>query len=711
MMAAPTGGSINGVASIDAILRLSHHFPVFPCLARAKETIVDGKPKTIRAKSPHIPNGFLKATQDETQIRTWWKRWPDALVGVPMGQVTGLLTIDYDPDKHSDDTGEWLEQHAEQLMSARIHGTSRGGRHYLYKLAKGQRYRTGTDLFLSGKVRKGLDLRAEGGYIIWWPLHGGSVMNESAPLLPAALIEERSFAAPTLEHTPRDEPSPEAWNKDREQVIAALAYIEPDSRQTWVNMGLAIHLATGGNDEGFELWHAWSAGGITGNTPHSYAGIEDCRETWGSFKQTNARKATLGSLFHEAKLKGFSFPKASHEFEDRFAPIEQIAADEAPPAVADAPVQPEAKKDDYRRPLKWTELEDRKPADRLWRIAHWLSTGPTLFAGKGGVGKSMVAQTLATALAVGQNYIDQVEEPLTVLYWACEDEHDELWRRQIAICNYFGIKLSDLEGKLYIEPRLGYENTLYAPVFGKPTWTPLRDELTSQVNDYRADLLIADNTSQMFGCDENSRHDATAFVNGLIGIVRDRPFSQLILSHPAKAEGSEFSGSTAWENAVRMRWFMGLQLPDQEEQDEGSTDPNVRYICKRKTNYSVTDYRKLMFDLGVFKPESKPGDISNRYNFAARKEGAENAVLYALTKFKNMNIRVVDSYNSPDYLVKKMQSMKLMQDFTQKELAEAMAGLRLQGRIVETKVGTYSNRSPKLGLTVNNIFAQSGAQE
>jgi hypothetical protein len=189
------------------------------------------------------------------------------------------------------------------------------------------------------------------------------------------------------------------------------------------------------------------------------------------------------------------------------------------------------------------------------------------------------------------------------------------------------------------------------------------------------------------------------------------PFSQLILSHPAKAEGSEFSGSTAWENAVRMRWFMGLQLPDQEEPEEGSVDPNVRFIAKRKTNYSVTDFRKLVFDLGVFKPESKPGEISNRYNFAARKEGADNAVLYALTKFKNMSIRVVDSYNSPDYLVKKMQSMKLTQDYTPRELADAMAGLRLQGRIVETKVGTYSNRSPKMGLTVNNIFAQSGAQE
>jgi RecA-family ATPase len=696
MMAAPTGGSINGVASIDAILRLAHHYPVFPCLARAKETIVEGKPKTIRAKSPHIPNGFLKATQDESQIRTWWKRWPDALVGVPMGQVTGLLAIDYDPDKHTDDTGEWIELHTDQLMSARIHGTSRGGRHYLYRLAKGQRYRTGTDLFLSGKVRKGLDLRAEGGYIIWWPLHGGSVMNENAPLLPAALIEERSFVASTIQHTPRDEPSPEAWNKDREQVIAALAYVEPDSRQTWINMGLAIHLATGGNDEGFELWHAWSAGGITGNTPHSYAGLDDCRETWGTFKQTSERKATLGSLFHEAKLKGYTFPK-SHELEDRFPPLEQITDDTPSPAETKA----EPVKETYRRPMDWTKLEQDRPPERTWKIDHWLTTGPTLLAGAGGIGKTLIAQTIATALVIGQNFVDEIAEPYRVLFWACEDEHDELWRRQVAICDYFGISLASLKDKLIIEPRLGCDNTLYSMVFGRPAWTPLKDELRDQVNDYKADTVFLDNIAQTYGANENDRHHVTTFVNGIIG-VGGPTFSPILMGHPSRGVGSEFSGSSAWENAVRMRWYMGAHLPDQEpkEGEEADLDPNIRYLAKRKTNYSVKDYRKLVWSDGVFKPEKQENGFSERYNYPLRKEGAIGCVLFALRKFNEQGMRVTEGKNSPDYLPKVMRTAKLAQDYTQKELAEAMVGLRLDGRIKQTKVGTYPNRSPMSGLAV-----------
>lgn len=709
MMPAPTGGGpLTGVASIEAILRLSKFAPVFPCLARPRETIIDGKPRTIRAKSPHIPEGFLKASQDEQIIRAWWKRWPDALVGVPTGEITGLVAIDYDPDKHVDATGAWLEQNAELLMAARIHGTLRGGRHYLYRVPKGQRYRTGADLFLGGAVRRGLDLRADGGYIIWWPLHGGNVTNEQAPLLPAGLIEERSLSIPTDAPAPRNTPAPQEWERDRNKVTEALAYVDPAPRDTWVKVGMALHFATGGNDEGFELWHAWSAGAVTGEVPHTYSGIEDCRYVWASFKDQAARPVTLGSLFRDAKEHGYggAQERADDPPADQFAPIESIAQE---PLAAAERVPDEPPRESYRRPMRWTELEEQKPPDRIWRVSHWLSVGPTLFAGRGGIGKTLVAQTIATAMCIAQNYIDQIDEAVVVLFWACEDEHDELWRRQIAICDYFGIRMRDLEGKLFLESRLGLENTLFAPVFGRPAWTPLRDELRSQIQDYRADILIADNTSQLFGCDENDRHNVTSFVNGLVGLVDDRAFSQLILSHPAKAADSEFSGSTAWENSVRMRWFMGSALPDQKEPEEGEVDPNVRYIAKRKSNYSVRDYRKLLFDGGVFKPEAHPGDITQRYSFAARKEGAERAILFAVRRFTEQNMRVVDAYNSPDYLIRKMQAAKLMQDCTARELADAMAGLRLQGRLIETKVGSNANRTPKMGLSVADFTAQSGA--
>jgi hypothetical protein len=360
---------------------------------------------------------------------------------------------------------------------------------------------------------------------------------------------------------------------------------------------------------------------------------------------------------------------------------------------------PEPKKAD-RRPLRWAELAAAgEPAPRQWRISHWLPKEPTLMAGQGGVGKSLLAQTIATALALGRSFLDEIREPSTVLMWACEDDHDELWRRQVAICKYFDVPLDTLEGRLILEPRRGLENTLYSLAFGAPVWTPLRAELASQVADYGADVLFLDNIAQTYGANENDRHQATTFVNGIIGLVS----TPVILGHPAKAAGSEFSGSTAWENAVRMRWYMGYQLPDQEPEEGAAEDPNVRFFAKRKTNYSEKDFRKLTFENGLFVPEVKgPGDgFADRWGGRDRAKAAEDCVLNAIETFVTQGIRVTDGKTSPDYLPKKMREGKLAGSFTPKELSGALAQLRISGRVTEGPVGgRFGNRTQKFGLVV-----------
>lgn len=351
-----------------------------------------------------------------------------------------------------------------------------------------------------------------------------------------------------------------------------------------------------------------------------------------------------------------------------------------------------------RQPIDWPALEGLEPPPRVWRIGDWLTTGPTIFAGNGGIGKTLLAQMIATALVLQKNFVEQISAPVKVLFWACEDERDELWRRQIHICKYFGATLSDLKGKLIIEPRLGFDNALFTQVFGKPAWTDLRKELREQVNDYGADVLFLDNIAQTYGANENDRHHVTSFVNGMIGLAPHRPFSPILMGHPSRGPGSEFSGSSAWENAVRMRWYMGATLPDKEPKDDEEQDPNVRYLSKRKTNYSVKDYRKLIYENHVFQPEKQEQGLSSRYNYKLRKDAALSAVVFAVRKFNGSNIRVVEAGNSSDNLIKKMKEAKLLQDYTNAEINEAVTTLRMSGRLIVGKVGTYGNRSPMMGL-------------
>jgi hypothetical protein len=182
------------------------------------------------------------------------------------------------------------------LVKTRIHTTGRNGKHYLFRTK--DRYQTGTDLVLDGSPRKGIDLRANGGYVIWWPLCGYNVTGDEIADLPAGLIDERRFR-PERDMAPLPSSAPAAWSLEAPKVSAALKYLAPEGYDRWIKVGMAIHDASGGSDEGFALWHEWSA------TGDSYDGIEDCRYHWASFGRYEGRKIGLGSLFSAAMEAGY----------------------------------------------------------------------------------------------------------------------------------------------------------------------------------------------------------------------------------------------------------------------------------------------------------------------------------------------------------------------------------------------------------------------
>lgn len=394
MMTEPTGGMVAGIASIDAVLRLAKFVPLFPCRRKAEQSFSNGRPVEYKPKSPLISNGFHGASQEEVQIRAWWKQWPDALVGVPTGQKTRLIAIDWDPDKHTDATGEWLQIHAESLIVAKVHGTIRGGKHYLFRVPVGLEYESGSDLTLGGAKRPGIDLRADGGYIIWWPIHGGSVTNESAPPLPAGLIDERMKRK---DATPAGKVhSPVKWKQDRDLVASALAFLDPSSRDEWRDNGMAIHLASLGSDDGFELWHAWSSGGITGQMPDSYQGIDDCRYTWSSFKDSTAKPVTLGTLFHKAQQAGWKRPQPKRE-------------EPAPPPLTD---------------VHWlSQVMNSTSEPREWFFEEILPAGAFLIVGRPKVGKSWLLFQLAICAASCADFLDFAAlGRFGVLYISSEDD-------------------------------------------------------------------------------------------------------------------------------------------------------------------------------------------------------------------------------------------------------------------------------------------------
>ena len=341
------------------------------------------------------------------------------------------------------------------------------------------------------------------------------------------------------------------------------------------------------------------------------------------------------------------------------------------------------------------------PSPREWWVDEWLMPGPTLFAGAGGMGKSLVATMLGASLALGRDYFAKCCIPRTVLMWACEDDRDECLRRVWAAAEALGVPLSAL-GRLHVVPRVGLDSTLVRFDRGKPTRTTAFDELRRQSDGLGADVVILDNNAHTFGGNFMDRGEVTRFVSELSGMHGGRKVATILLHHVARAEGSEFGDSAAWENSVRMRWWLTDRDPDRARRDIDAQpeDTGARYLARRKANYSGRDVCRLRFGRGAMVAEqSEDGAIDAGVFRAIRARAAEDAVVESVRQFRALKIHVTEG-NKGAYLPKKMTEYKFGRDFSRAELRDAMASALLANRIAHGVDGRNSNGNKRTGLVI-----------
>jgi hypothetical protein len=156
----PTSASV-----LDIALAIATQlgFPVFPCGANKRPAIPEDKGG----------HGYLDATTDPGAIRALFAKAGNAarLVGVPTGLRTGVDVVDIDP-RHNGDV--WERENRHRLPETRIHQTGGGGHHHLLRHHPGVRNS-------AAMIAPGVDVRGDGGYVIWPPSAGYSVINEVEP--------------------------------------------------------------------------------------------------------------------------------------------------------------------------------------------------------------------------------------------------------------------------------------------------------------------------------------------------------------------------------------------------------------------------------------------------------------------------------------------------------------------------------------------------
>ena len=196
-----------------------------------------------------------------------------------------------------------------------------------------------------------------------------------------------------------------------------------------------------------------------------------------------------------------------------------------------------------------------------------------LSAGHGGAGKSTIELIRAVCIAAGISFFGLPVYRRRVLYLSCEDRTDVLHWRLTRICAYFGIDLAELAGWLHIVDAVGQDSVLWDrdPRTGY-TLTPAFERLHETMRTTKAEVLVIDGTADTFGGNENARGEVKRYVNALVSLIPPDRGAVVLIAHVDKAlargngtTSEGYSGSTAWHNSARARWYLYPERDDDAE--------------------------------------------------------------------------------------------------------------------------------------------------
>ena len=509
--------------------------------ARAKRRIFPCKAD----KTPLTRHGFKEASCDPARIQAWWDAHPQALIGLPAGAVNKVFVLDIDNDPN---TGKDGDASLEALI--RAHGplpatveamTPRGGRH-LYFRHPGPAWEVPSS---ASKLGPNLDVRGDGGYVI-------------AP--PSALPDGRFYA----------------WEGSSDPTDGMRAAAAPD----WL---LALVARPKGQ-----------SGPVDGLSPRGGNRIPTGRRNAELFKLGRSLRSReyLSDTGILAALRDVNQVRCDPPLAEE--ELQQLAASVCtkPPG----PSTPRRASGDFSElfpgapPVQWPDpfarVEDgwgaapepSPPSPRLVDvplagIADAELDPPnfiirpllprehtTLLGSHGGVGKSVLALTLAAHVAAGRRWGGLDVAQGKVLFLSFEDPPALLLFRLRRILTAFSLDPDTVTAALRIIDATEAEplaQEVSAHGVRRLHLTPTAAAVAELCQGY--ELIILDNASDCFDAEENSRRQVRGFIRELTRWVKGRGAALLLLVHIDKnaarfgASGNTYSGSTAWHNSARSR--------------------------------------------------------------------------------------------------------------------------------------------------------------
>jgi hypothetical protein len=171
------------------------------------------------AKHPMFSKWRAVATVDPDRLKSWWRAWPRANVGILMGGMTSTVCIDIDGEKGRESLAQLEEEHGalpETLMQST--GRVGGGEHRLFHV----------DQFYLDWIKNraaiapGIDVRAEGGLIVAAPsIHPTGATYAWRNTTPIAELPEWMFKLAIAERSRQKEITESSGERPSEAKLIA----------------------------------------------------------------------------------------------------------------------------------------------------------------------------------------------------------------------------------------------------------------------------------------------------------------------------------------------------------------------------------------------------------------------------------------------------------------------------------------------------------
>lgn len=289
-------------------------------------------------------------------------------------------------------------------------------------------------------------------------------------------------------------------------------------REPWLKVLLEAHAATGGSEEGFEIFADWSSKDET-----FAADIDSWRYWWDQAHGDRPGDRTLASLIRRV-TEAEGNPAAPPE--DDFADLVLPPLPELTPVSA----------------MSLTPFDPAELPERKWLIRNMLLDGTVaLLIARGGAGKSLLALIVAVMVAAGREWAHwKAERSERVLLLNAEDDRTEMRRRLTVVARALGVELSELNGRLDVIAR--GEVPDFALVHrvqerGAPRRTEFWKQLRMTMREGKYGLLIADPLIELqTGLDENSNADMKELAGALRVLANDGP-PVFAIHHAGKGAG------------------------------------------------------------------------------------------------------------------------------------------------------------------------------